>query len=139
MNARDYPPERVERYINALNEADTYAQLERRDDRMRFALAVMPVADAETDPVYKSGYDTGRMHAGADRVRVLLEAAELIEQAACDADFTEDPKFIAGLRTAVELLTRKAGEKSSREADATPRRCPVCRFPFEDCTCVGGA
>ncbi|MGW2379268.1 hypothetical protein [Streptomyces sp. NPDC001658] len=47
--------------------------------------------------------------------------ADLIEQAACDADYTEDPRFIAGLRTAVELLTRKAGEKSSRPAaDATP-------------------
>ncbi|MBL1107387.1 hypothetical protein JK361_22735 [Streptomyces sp. 5-8] len=60
-----YPAERIERYITALREADTYAQLERRDDRERFARAVMAVADAETDPVYRSGYGTGREHAGA--------------------------------------------------------------------------
>jgi hypothetical protein len=30
-------------------------------------------------------------------------------------------------------------EKSSREAEATPRVCPVCRRTFEGCVCVGGA
>ena len=41
-------------------------------------------------------------------------------------------------RRAVQAM---AGEKSSREADATPdtARCPVCRRPFEDCVCGGGA
>jgi hypothetical protein len=66
VTERNYPAERIERYVTALNEADTYAQLERRDDRERFARAVMAVADDETDPVYRSGYATGRSHAGAE-------------------------------------------------------------------------
>jgi hypothetical protein len=66
MSDRAYPDERLERYMAALNDADTYAQLGRRDDRERFARAVMAVADTETDPVYRSGYATGRTHAGAD-------------------------------------------------------------------------
>ncbi|WP_435279107.1 hypothetical protein [Streptomyces sp. 1222.5] len=66
MNDRAYTAERIERYTTALREADTYAQLERQDDRERFARAVMAVADAETDPVYRSGYQTGHMHAGSD-------------------------------------------------------------------------
>lgn len=65
MNAQDYPPERIKRYVSALNGADTYAQLSTPADRERLALAVMAVADAETDPVYRSGYATGRDHAGA--------------------------------------------------------------------------
>ncbi|WP_432124034.1 hypothetical protein [Streptomyces sp. C10-9-1] len=40
-------PERRARYAAALRTADTYAQLERRDDRRRFADAVMAVADTE--------------------------------------------------------------------------------------------
>ncbi|HTE57052.1 MAG TPA: hypothetical protein VK698_39635 [Kofleriaceae bacterium] len=39
-----------------------------------------------------------------------LAAAALIEDRACDADFTHTPQHIAGLREAVELLTRRAGE-----------------------------
>ena len=42
------------------------------------------------------------------RAQVLTEAAALIEDAACDADFTEDPPFVSGLRAAVELLTEAA-------------------------------
>lgn len=66
MNDRAYPAERIARYMAALNGADTYAQISTRSDRERFARAVMAVADAETDPVYASGYTTGRSHAGAD-------------------------------------------------------------------------
>jgi hypothetical protein len=49
----------------------------------------------------------------AYRAEVLREGAALVEDRACDADFTETPHHIAGLREAVELLTRSAGEKSS--------------------------
>jgi hypothetical protein len=56
----------------------------------------------------------------AYRTEVLAEGAALVEDRACDADFTETPDHITGLREAVELLTRAAGEKSSRPAaDAT--------------------
>ncbi len=68
MSARSYPPERVERYISALRDADPYALVERRDDLTRLALSVMAVADAETDPVYRSGYDTGVMHARGGQI-----------------------------------------------------------------------
>ncbi|MFI9340018.1 hypothetical protein ACIG0D_01880 [Streptomyces sp. NPDC052773] len=64
MSDRAYPVERIERYVAALRSADAYAQLERRDDLVRFARAVMAVADDETDPVYRSGYRTGRDHSG---------------------------------------------------------------------------
>ncbi|MFI1734009.1 hypothetical protein ACH40E_33315 [Streptomyces acidicola] len=53
----------------------------------------------------------------AHRAEVQRADAARIEDAACDADFTEDPKFIAGLRTAAELLTRAAGEQGSQESE----------------------
>lgn len=78
MNAST-PDERLERYIAALRNADKYAQIERRDDLVRFAEAVIAVANDETDPVYRSGYTTGYMHAGGStsdtnrRARLLNE------------------------------------------------------------------
>ena len=62
--AADAPEARTERYIAALRSADMYALVERRDDLKRFAEAVIAVANDETDPVYRSGYAAGRMHAG---------------------------------------------------------------------------
>lgn len=59
------PAERLERYITALRDADTYAELGDRRDLVRFAEAVIAVANDETDPVYRSGYAVGRDHAGA--------------------------------------------------------------------------
>ena len=41
--------------------------------------------------------------------------------------------------SARRFYTATVREKSSRQADATPRLCPVCRRTFEDCTCTGGA
>ena len=147
MSDRAYPPERIERYVTALNQADTYAQLERRDDRERFARAVMTVADAETDPVYKSGYDTGRAHAGGTRALVLRAAADEIEQTfihnVIPAASKRDEIWDQAVRAVAKLLRESAErEKSSRPAaDATPAagRCPTCHRTFEDCTCVGGA
>lgn len=126
MSARNYPPERIDRYVNALNEADTYAQLPRRDDRVRFALAVMAVADSETDPVYKSGYDTGRMHAGGARSLLLRAAADEIEQTfihgVAPAASERDEVWDQAVRAVATLLRQSAAEgKSSRTAaDATP-------------------
>jgi hypothetical protein len=65
MTERAYPDERVARYVEALRGADSYAQLTDPRDLERLARAVMAVADDETDPVYRSGYATGRQHAGA--------------------------------------------------------------------------
>lgn len=62
----EYSQARYERYITALNNADNYAQLTLRDDRVRFARAAMAAADEELDPVYSNAYATGRQHAGAD-------------------------------------------------------------------------
>ncbi|HEY8985697.1 MAG TPA: hypothetical protein VIU15_39765 [Streptomyces sp.] len=61
-----YPAERIERYVAALRGAGSYAQLTDRSDFVRFAEAVIAVADAETDPVYRDGYATGRTQAGPD-------------------------------------------------------------------------
>ncbi|MFF1282198.1 hypothetical protein [Streptomyces sp. NPDC058299] len=137
MTARNYPAERIERYVTALREADTYAQLQQRDDRERFARAVMAVADAETDPVYRSGYDTGRMHAGnsttAERDCLAMAVTFALQWT---------PDAPVGLREGIEeiLATMPAaeGNGSRPAADATPRlnaRCPRCRRTFEDCTC----
>ncbi|MGW6747592.1 hypothetical protein [Streptomyces sp. NPDC055006] len=60
------PDNRIERYVTALRNADMYALIKRRDDFVRFAEAVIAVANEESDPVYSSGYTTGRMHAGAE-------------------------------------------------------------------------
>lgn len=60
------PDDRITRYVNAFRSADVYALVERRADLVRFAEAAIAVADTETDPVYASGYATGRTHAGAD-------------------------------------------------------------------------
>ncbi|PWI08357.1 hypothetical protein DIZ27_23245 [Streptomyces sp. NWU339] len=81
MTARNYPAERIERYVAALRDADTHAQLTDRRDLERFARAVMAVADKETDPVYRSGYATGRMHAGAPTEEFSDEArlAQLLD------------------------------------------------------------
>ncbi|NUS26110.1 MAG: hypothetical protein HOV92_18065 [Streptomyces sp.] len=59
------PEERLERYITALRGADKYALIHHRDDFVRFAKAVIAVANDETDPVYRDGYAAGRQHSGA--------------------------------------------------------------------------
>lgn len=72
----DIPPERLERYITALRSADTYAQLGDRRDLVRFAEAVIAVANDETDPVYRDDYTAGYMHGPRDtnrRARLLSE------------------------------------------------------------------
>jgi hypothetical protein len=49
--------DRRERYMAALLAADPYALVERRDDRARFADAVMAVADAEIPAVLRAVAD----------------------------------------------------------------------------------
>lgn len=66
MTDQKYPSDRIERYVNALRGSDVYALVERRDDLVRFAKAVISVANDETDPVYRDGYTMGRTHAGAE-------------------------------------------------------------------------
>lgn len=60
------------------------------------------------------GFETGRR---AARAEVLREAARLVEDAACDADFTEEPLFIAGLRSAAERLNRAASSSTPNPSD----------------------
>ncbi|MCX4703925.1 hypothetical protein [Streptomyces sp. NBC_01373] len=67
----DYSEDRYGRYITALRNADTYAQLERREDLTRFARAAMQAADTELDPVYSNAYRVGHMHAGAAGWRLV--------------------------------------------------------------------
>jgi DNA-binding transcriptional ArsR family regulator len=77
------PEERLERYITALRDADTYAQLTDRRDLVRLAEAVIAVANDETDPVYRSGYNTGRMH--ADGLHDTNRRAHLLHEMALGA------------------------------------------------------
>jgi DNA-binding transcriptional ArsR family regulator len=77
------PEERLERYITALRDADIYALIHRREDFTRFAEAVIAVANDETDPVYRSGYQTGRMH--ADGVHDTNRRAHLLHEMALGA------------------------------------------------------
>lgn len=79
MTSADYPAERIGRYVNALRGADTYALVERQEDLARFAEAVIGVANAETDPVYRSGYRTALMHAGKDSRAVADAAPDFFE------------------------------------------------------------
>lgn len=46
--------------------------------------------------------------AGPNCAQVLREAYGAIEDRACDADFTEEPMFIVGLRSAVEVVRSMA-------------------------------
>lgn len=58
-------------------------------------------------------------HAYRDEVR--REDAALIENAACDADWSATPAYCQGLRAGAELLLAKAMEKATAEATtATP-------------------
>jgi hypothetical protein len=56
--------DRRERYMAALLDADPYALIERRDDRARFADAVMAVADAEVPIVLRMAADVIANHPG---------------------------------------------------------------------------
>ncbi|MGX1116347.1 hypothetical protein RKD37_001710 [Streptomyces ambofaciens] len=140
MSARSYPPERVERYINALRDADPYALVERRDDLTRLALSVMAVADAETDPVYRSGYDTGVMHAGGGRIAAERNCLAMAVHFALQWK----PDAPMGLREGIEEILATmpdVGEKSSPTgADATPNNVDVARRAhlLADMTKVGG-
>ncbi|MEU2603213.1 hypothetical protein [Streptomyces albus] len=46
----------------------------------------------------------------AYRAEVLREAADAIEDRACDADFTEEPLLIVGLRSAGDIVRRMADD-----------------------------
>lgn len=73
--------DRRERYIAALVDADPYALIERRDDRTRFADAVMAVADAEIPAVLRAVADlidsnseiSAAVHATAEMRRIADE------------------------------------------------------------------
>lgn len=82
----------------------------------------------------------------------LREAAALVEDRACDADFTESRDYCAGLREGVEVLNRAAandGEKDTRghqphEGESThqpprPHALPESSFArARQCERIGG-
>ncbi|MFI2761335.1 hypothetical protein ACH5A3_21075 [Streptomyces echinatus] len=114
MNANDYPAERIARYTTALREADTHAQLERQDDRERFALAVMAVADAETDPVYRSGYQTGRMHGGTEETSAAKASTDFFQAGrtyAYDASGFTAPELLTVFRVVAETTHPDTGQR----------------------------
>jgi hypothetical protein len=102
--------------------------VERRGDRERFARAVMAVADAETDPVYKSGYDTGRQHAALsraaenfpDELLMLRGLVATLRSVAEHGDLTDVRKLLDEHRRDEQDAYAEAEEMSSREANATP-------------------
>ncbi|MFC9686837.1 hypothetical protein [Streptomyces sp. NPDC056948] len=114
-----------DRIAEALREADTYAQLERRDDRERFADAVLAVLPP---PVSR-----------ADVLREAAEVAEGLRQfesvtgARKSAQVSEN---IGILRVATELL-RLADEEHPAAQPDTNRRIPLPGIPEcgADCPC----
>lgn len=81
------------------------------------------------------------------RDEALAEGARLLEDAACDADWTRTPDYCAGLRAGAELLLANTGEKATPAgATATPffqrgrtyirehRDGSACRFVCEHTT-----
>jgi hypothetical protein len=71
----------------------------------------------------------------AYRAEVFAEAAACVEDRACDADWQESRDFCAGLREAVEVLTKTGGEKcipaSNQPAEdgATHQHPRPCEYP----------
>lgn len=94
--------ERVEQLYAAVR-AEVLAEQTAEVDRLRESLVATKRAWAAADE--QAGHERGRRTADT-----YLAAAALVEDRACDADFTHDPQHIAGLREAAELLTRRAGE-----------------------------
>jgi len=119
MTDRDYPAERIKRYVTALNNADTYAQLSTPADRERLARAVMAVADAETDRVYKSGYDTGVMHSGAGRIAAERDCLAMAVLFARQWSGGTPFELHKGIDEVLATMPADDG-KSSRQADAVP-------------------
>ncbi|MFC5802742.1 hypothetical protein [Streptomyces formicae] len=69
---------------------------------------------------YLSQYRAEKRQALLDafRAEVLREGAAMVEDRACDADFTEEPLYIVGLRSAADLL--KAASSSGPAAGEEP-------------------
>lgn len=90
MSARD----ELRKYVSLMGDIWTSPKVtDERVERLYAAVRAEVLAEAKT-----STSDT------------FLTAAALVDDRACDADFTHNPQHIAGLREAVELLTRRAGE-----------------------------
>jgi hypothetical protein len=65
--------------------------------------------------------DSARRLLDAYRAESFAEGARLIEDAACDADWTRTPDYCAGLRAGAELLLANTGqEATAAAATATP-------------------
>jgi hypothetical protein len=65
--------------------------------------------------------DAAKALLDAHRAEGRREGARLLEDAACDADWTRTPDYCAGLRAGAELLLANTGEKATADAaTATP-------------------
>jgi hypothetical protein len=144
MSARDEAVEMIRRICPAHLSADEYGQIlaEKFDAHRAEVLAEAKVEvvawlvkkDRENTPVGElaSKVDrgavriflgTGHYHDAMDahRAEVLREAAALLEDRACDADWAQPRDYIAGLREGAELLLANTGEEATAEAaTATP-------------------
>lgn len=87
-------------------------------------------------------YVTALRAAGwAPRAEVRAEDIALIEDRADDADFTEEPLFIVGLRSAADLLKNAAAApvpvKTAEDETARPvtdaTTCPHCGYTTTHC------
>lgn len=81
----------------------------------------------ECEDVYREYVKALRAAGWAPRSEVLREADAAIEDRACDADFTEEPALIVGLRSAGDivrrLIARPAGDDADGpDTDPTPLR-----------------
>jgi hypothetical protein len=72
----------------------------------------------------------------AHRAEVRTEDARLLEDAACDADWTRTPDYCAGLRAGAELLLANTGEEATAAAaTATPdQRAEILTEAIDDLT-----
>jgi hypothetical protein len=116
-------PDRRERYAAALREADTYAQLGNRQDLDRFVTAAITMADTELDPVYRSGYRTGRMHAGGQPTQTAEACAN------CRWTFNpDDTRFNGHARHRDTPFCRCCVDRC-HDSEIADHQCAVCRTP----------
>lgn len=115
------PEERLERYITALRSADKYALIHEREDFVRFAEAVIAVANDETDPVYKSGYDTGVMHAGAGQIAAERDCLAMAVLFARQWEQSTPVGLREGIDEILATMPTDAEKSGSPAAGTTPQ------------------
>ncbi|MBD9723505.1 hypothetical protein [Streptomyces caniscabiei] len=84
------------------------------------AMQILCGKDDNPGPQRRAGYEETRQQMlNAAYAEVLREGARLLEDAACDADWTRTPDYCAGLRAGAELLLAAVGKATAEAATAT--------------------